>query len=148
MKSAPPLSKEHHPGTTGSILVVDDQESIRRLVSIIVRAAGYGVIEAVDGEDALSQIAGKDITMVITDLRMPNMDGLELVRRLRQHPEHRFTPVIMLSSEFLGNRIKDACDAGVSDWITKPFIHHQLAASIKKAAQGNSSIAQAAAAPA
>jgi two-component system chemotaxis response regulator CheY len=131
-----------------AILVVDDQESVRKLVSIIVRSAGYHVIEAVDGEDALIQLSGKNIEMVITDLRMPNMDGVEFVRRLRRHPEYRLTPVIMLSSEFLGNRIRDAYEAGVSDWVTKPFIHHQLLNSIKKAVEGNGAHQRSAVAPA
>jgi two-component system chemotaxis response regulator CheY len=131
---------------TRNILVVDDQESIRKMVSIIVRAAGYNVIEAVDGEDALAQVAGKNIEMVITDLRMPNVDGIELVRRLRRHSAYRLTPVIMLSSEFIGNRMQDACDAGVNKWVTKPFIHHQLLDSIRNAAQDKAALAPAAAA--
>jgi two-component system chemotaxis response regulator CheY len=133
---------------TRTILVVDDQESVRKLVSIIVRSAGYHVIEAVDGEDALIQVAGKNIDMVITDLRMPKMDGVEFVRRLRLHPEYRLTPVIMLSSEFLGNRIKDAAEAGISDWVTKPLIRHKLLNCIKGAVEYDGAPGRSAVAPA
>jgi two-component system chemotaxis response regulator CheY len=133
---------------TRTILVVDDHESVRKLVSIIVRSAGYHVIEAVDGEDALIQLAGKNIDMAITDLRMPKMDGVELVRRLRLHPEYRLTPVIMLSSEFLGNRIKDAAGAGISDWVTKPLIRHKLLNCIKRALEYDGAPGRSAVAPA
>jgi two-component system chemotaxis response regulator CheY len=147
MKSALSLCHHQKPGMMGNILVVDDQESVRKLVSIIVRSAGYAVIEAVDGEDALAQVAGKNIEMVITDLRMPNMDGIELVKCLRRIPEYRLTPAIMLSSEFLGNRLGEAYEAGVGDWVTKPFIRHHLLDSIKKALRDNDPSIEAAAAP-
>jgi two-component system chemotaxis response regulator CheY len=133
---------------TRTILVVDDQESVRKLVSIIVRSAGYHVIEAVDGEDALIQVAGKNIDMAITDLRMPKMDGVEFVRRLRLHPEYRLTPVIMLSSEFLRTGIKDAAEAGISDWVTKPLIRHKLLNCIKGAVEYDGAPGRSAVAPA
>jgi two-component system, chemotaxis family, chemotaxis protein CheY len=82
-----------------TILIVDDARSMRGLVSMTLKGAGYEVIEACDGQDAMVQIAGKKIHMVITDLNMPNMNGIELIKALKADPAFKFLPMVMLTTE-------------------------------------------------
>ena len=81
------------------IMTVDDSASIRQMVSFTLKQAGYQVVEAVDGRDALSKLNGAGVGMVLTDLNMPNMDGLELIRQLRASPSCKFIPIVMLTTE-------------------------------------------------
>lgn len=87
-------------GMPRNVLVVDDEVLIRQIISIILKSAGYKVIEAVNGNDALSKMTDKDFGLVITDLRMPGMDGIEFIKQLRSESAHRSVPIIMLTSEF------------------------------------------------
>ncbi len=119
-------------GMARNVLVVDDEHLIRQIISIILKSAGYKVIEAVSGNDALRKMTDRDFGLVITDLRMPGMDGIEFIKQLRSKSTHRFVPVIMLTSEFSDFKKNEAETAGVSDWIVKPFIRQQLLRSVKK----------------
>ena len=83
-----------------SILVVDDSETVRQVLQLTLSNAGFNVVEAIDGVDALNKLAEvKTVDMVITDLNMPNIDGLELIQKIREEGSHRFTPIVMLTTE-------------------------------------------------
>ncbi|GFE56676.1 response regulator [Geobacter sp. AOG1] len=115
-----------------TILAIDDSASIRMMVSFTLKESGYRVIEAKDGLDGLDKLRGETVDMVITDLNMPKMDGIDLVRGIRQNPGSRFTPVIMLTTESQDVRKHEARAAGATGWITKPFRPEQLLAVVRK----------------
>ncbi|MDA8083778.1 MAG: response regulator [Nitrospiraceae bacterium] len=114
------------------ILIVDDESAIRQLISLILRTEGYTVLEAVHGRDALDKIDGGVIDMVITDLRMPQMDGISFTRELRNRPEGMNIPVVMLTTGFDGYKKTEAENAGVNDRITKPLLHQQLVDTVRR----------------
>lgn len=115
-----------------TILTVDDSSSVRQMVGFTLREAGYDVIEAVDGKDALNKMNGKSINLVITDLNMPNMDGIELIKNIRKSPAFKFIPILMLTTESQENKKMEGKQAGATGWIVKPFKQEQLLAVIKK----------------
>jgi two-component system chemotaxis response regulator CheY len=102
------------------------------MVKFTLTKEGYNVIEAIDGKDALTKTAGVRIDMVITDLNMPNMDGITLIKELRKKPEFRFTPIIMLTTESQDTKKQEGRSAGATGWIVKPFQPAQLLAVTKK----------------
>jgi two-component system chemotaxis response regulator CheY len=108
------------------ILTVDDSATIRLMVALKLRDAGYEVIEAVDGRDALDCLARESIDMLITDLNMPNLDGVGLIRAVRQQSANRFIPIIMLTTESHDSKKQEGKTAGASGWIVKPFKPEQL----------------------
>ena len=114
------------------ILTVDDSASMRQMVTFTLKGAGYEVVEAVDGKDALAKIKGTDIGMLITDLNMPNMDGIELIRQIRAMPGLKFIPIVLLTTESQDNKKKEGKEAGATGWIVKPFKPEQLVAVVKK----------------
>lgn len=114
------------------IMTVDDSASMRQMVSFTLKEAGYEVVEATDGEDALAKLAANRVQMVITDLNMPKLGGMELVKRTRALPGYKFIPIIMLTTESAGE-IKSECkSAGATGWIVKPFAPKQLLAVVEK----------------
>ena len=115
-----------------TILTVDDSPSMRQMVRLTLSGAGYDIIEAGDGRDALGKLAGRDVHMVVTDLNMPNMDGLALIRELRGMPSFRGTPILFLTTESDEGKKLEARQAGATAWITKPFKQEQLLAVVKK----------------
>ncbi|QWR76634.1 response regulator [Candidatus Magnetomonas plexicatena] len=115
-----------------TIMTVDDSASVRQMVSFTLKGAGYTVIEAVDGKDALTKVTGATINMVITDLNMPNMDGITLIRSLRALPDFKFIPIIMLTTESQDTRKQEGKSAGATGWIVKPFKPDQLLGVVKK----------------
>ena len=114
------------------IMTVDDSASVRQMVSFTLKQAGYEVVEATDGNDALSKLEGNGIHMVVTDLNMPNLDGIGLIKGVRAHPVHRFVPIIMLTTESQESRKLEGKQAGATGWIVKPFKPEQLVAVVKK----------------
>lgn len=114
------------------ILTVDDSASIRQMVSFTLKKEGYEVIEASDGKDALSKIGSGGVSMVITDLHMPNMNGIELIRALRANPSYKFTPIVMLTTESHQDKKDSGRQAGATGWIVKPFKPEQLVAVVKR----------------
>ncbi|MCA9773131.1 MAG: response regulator [Myxococcales bacterium] len=119
------------------ILAVDDSASMRQMVAFTLKSAGYDVVEAVDGVDGLEKItAAPDIDMVVTDLNMPNMDGIEMIRQIRAIPEQKFKPIIMLSTESNGAKKQAGKSVGATGWIVKPFNPDQLLAVVKKVLPG------------
>lgn len=115
-----------------TILTVDDSMSIRQMVKFTLAKEGYSIIEASDGKDALSKVTGSKIDMVVTDLNMPNMDGITLIKELRAKPEFRFTPIIMLTTESQDSKKQEGKAAGATGWIVKPFQPEQLITVTKK----------------
>ncbi|MGE3776093.1 MAG: response regulator [Pirellulaceae bacterium] len=118
-----------------TVLVVDDSRSIRQVVATTIRDAGYEVLEAGDGREALRAATGRKLSMVLTDLNMPVMDGLSFVRQLRTLPEHRGTPVLMLTTEFQQSRKEAGKAAGANGWIVKPIRPEQLLQVVEKVAR-------------
>lgn len=115
-----------------TIMTVDDSASVRQMVKFTLTEAGYDVVEAVDGADALAKLAGTEVHMVITDLNMPNLDGIGLIQQVRQSASHRFTPIIMLTTESQDTKKQEGRAAGATGWIVKPFKPEQLIAVIQK----------------
>jgi two-component system, chemotaxis family, chemotaxis protein CheY len=114
------------------ILTADDSASVRQMVSFTIKNAGYEVVEAVDGKDALSKLNGSPVHMVITDLNMPNLDGIGLIKGIRANPAYKFIPVILLTTESQESKKLEGKQAGATGWIVKPFKPEQLIAVIKK----------------
>ncbi len=114
------------------ILAVDDSASMRQMVSFTLKGAGHDVVEAVDGVDALAKAKGEKFDLVISDVNMPNMDGIELIKELRALPDFKFTPMLMLTTESAGDKKQQGKAAGATGWIVKPFNPDQLLATIGK----------------
>jgi two-component system, chemotaxis family, chemotaxis protein CheY len=114
------------------IMTVDDSASVRQMVTFTLKGAGYDVIEAVDGKDALSKLNGSPIHMIVTDLNMPNLDGIGLIRQVRANPSHKFVPIIMLTTESQETKKLEGRSAGATGWIVKPFKPEQLLNVVKK----------------
>ena len=119
------------------ILIVDDSGAIRSLVSFILGTAGYKVIEAVNGKDALDKLHDNEPEMIITDLRMPNMDGMEFAIELRKKEQYKHLPLVMLTSEFQGYKSTEGQRAGVNEWMAKPFIARQLLNTVNRLCAGH-----------
>lgn len=114
------------------IMTVDDSASVRQMVSFTLRDAGYEVLEAVDGQDAVKRLNGTSVNMVITDLNMPNLDGIGLIRALRAIAAFKFIPIVMLTTESQDTKKQEGKAAGATGWIVKPFKPEQLLAVVKK----------------
>ena len=114
------------------IMTVDDSASVRQMVSFTLREAGYQVLEATDGKDALAKLRGPQAHMVITDLNMPNLDGIGLIRSLRANPAYKFVPIVMLTTESQAEKKQEGKAAGATGWIVKPFNPEQLLAVVRK----------------
>ena len=114
------------------ILSVDDSSSVRQMVSFTLRKAGYEVVEAVDGQDALAKIGHDKLDMIITDLNMPNMDGIQLITAVRKLPNYSFLPILMLTTESQAEKKDAGRKAGATGWIVKPFNAEQLVAVVQK----------------
>ena len=115
-----------------TFLVVDDSASMRQLVSFTIKDAGFDVLVAENGKDALGKLGGTKVDMVITDLNMPEMDGIELIKKLRSMPDYKFSPIIMLTTESQESKKQEGKQAGASGWIVKPFQPEQLLDVVKK----------------
>ena len=115
-----------------NILIVDDSASVRQVVSIALRGAGYEVQEGCDGKDALSKLKGQKVHMIISDVNMPNMDGIRLVKAVKQLPAYKFTPIVMLTTESQESKKREGQEAGAKAWIVKPFKPDQLLGVVQK----------------
>ena len=114
------------------ILAVDDSPSMRKMVSFTLLGAGYQVVEAVDGQDAYEKAQGQSFDLVLTDQNMPRMDGLGLTRKLRDHPQFKTTPILMLTTESSDLMKQAGRAAGATVWLVKPFDPAKLLDVIKK----------------
>lgn len=118
------------------ILIVDDSETVRQVLHLTLANAGFDVVEAVDGIDALNKLPDAQIDMLITDLNMPNMDGIELINRVWQGDSHRFMPIVMLTTESSELKKLAGSEAVASGWIVKPFKPEQLLKVVKMVLAG------------
>ena len=114
------------------ILAVDDSPSMRKMVSFTLTGAGYQVVEAVDGQDAYEKAQSQRFDLVLTDQNMPRMDGLGLTRKLRDHPQFKTTPILMLTTESSDLMKQAGRSAGATGWLVKPFDPAKLLEVIKK----------------
>jgi two-component system, chemotaxis family, chemotaxis protein CheY len=114
------------------IMTADDSASVRQMVAFTLKQGGYEVVEAVDGKDALQKLSARKVDMLITDLNMPNLDGMGLMRGARALPSCKFIPIIMLTTESQESRKQEGKAAGATGWIVKPFKPEQLMAVVKK----------------
>lgn len=114
------------------ILTVDDSASILQVQKLVLSGAGYDVLQAVDGQDALAKLNGTPVHLVLTDLNMPRLDGVGLIRAIRANPVHRLVPVIMVTTESKDSKKQEGKAAGATGWIVKPFTPEQLVAVVKK----------------
>ena len=113
------------------IMIVDDSASVRQLVASTLAGGGYEVVEAVDGQDALDKFEQEPVDLIISDLNMPVMDGIELVKKLRALPGQRFLPIIMLTTESQDSKKQEGRAAGASGWLVKPFKSEQILSVVK-----------------
>ena len=114
------------------ILAVDDSASMRQMVSFTLQGAGYEVVEACDGQDAFNKAKMGGVDLVLSDVNMPVMDGITLIRNLRTLPDYKFTPILMLTTESAADKKSEGKAAGATGWIVKPFNPDQLLNTIKK----------------
>ena len=114
------------------VMVVDDSKATRSMVAFTLRRAAYDVLEAENGDQAIKLIGEKPIDCLITDVNMPGMDGMELVRRMRENPLHRTMPILMLTTTFDGSNKGKAIEAGATGWLGKPFLPADLIEAIAK----------------
>jgi len=115
-----------------TILSVDDSNSIRQMVAFTLKGAGYDIIEAIDGQEALDKAKGKTVDLVLTDQNMPRMDGLTLVKNLRALPAYKSVPILMLTTESSDAMKTQGKAAGATGWIVKPFDPAKLLEVVKK----------------
>lgn len=114
------------------VLSVDDSASVRQMVRFTLTNAGYEVAEAVDGKDGLGKISDSSFDLIVTDLNMPNLDGIEMISAIRKMPAYNFTPILMLTTESQAEKKDAGRKAGATGWIVKPFNAQQLIAVVKK----------------
>lgn len=114
------------------VLVVDDSNSIRDMVSFTLKSAGYETVEAKGGMDGLNKAKTGTFDLVISDVNMPNMDGITLCQELRKLPTFKFTPILMLTTESSGDMKMKGKAAGATGWLVKPFNPEKLLATIKR----------------
>lgn len=113
------------------VMAVDDSATVRQVLQMTLEGAGYEVVEAIDGKDALDKLGRSPVDMMVTDLNMPNMDGIDLIKHVRQSPGNRFMPIIMLTTESQPEKKQEGKAAGASGWIVKPFKPEQLLAVVR-----------------
>ena len=113
-------------------LIVDDSATIRMMVSFTLKRAGFGVLEACDGQEGLERLDAARVDVIVTDLNMPRLDGISFIRSLRSRPASRYTPVVMMTTESQQSKRQEGRAAGASAWMVKPFEPDKLLAVIAK----------------
>ena len=114
------------------ILTVDDSSTMRQMIAFTMKEAGFEILEAGDGMEALERAKGQKLSLVITDVNMPRMDGITLVKELRALPEFRFTPILVLTTESGMDMKQKGKEAGATGWIVKPFSPEKLLEVVNK----------------
>lgn len=115
-----------------SVLVVDDSLAVRKLVGNILKKNGFEVVEAPDGKQALDKIEGCSPCVIITDINMPVMDGIEFIRAVRANDNYKFTPIICLTTESVDSKKEEGREAGATAWVVKPFDGERLMRAVQK----------------
>ena len=118
--------------TKKQVLIVDDSASVRTVTRIALSGAGYEVTDAANGEEALHRLANGRFHLIVSDINMPVMDGITLLKRIKADPRHKFTPVIMLTTEAGRDKMEEGRAAGAKAWITKPFQPASLVDAVSK----------------
>jgi two-component system chemotaxis response regulator CheY len=114
------------------IMVVDDSASLRQVVGIALKGAGYDVLEASDGKDALKKLTGQRVHLIVSDVNMPNMDGITMVQEIKKLPAYKFTPIMMLTTESDQTKMMAGKAAGAKAWLVKPFQPPALLEAVSK----------------
>ena len=120
---------------TKKALTVDDSKTMRDMISFTLKNVGFEVLEAEDGKHAVTVIGDNKVDVIITDLNMPNMNGLELIKALRANPVHKFTPILMVTTESDESKKSEGKNAGATGWIVKPFNPEKLIQVVNKVCQ-------------
>jgi two-component system, chemotaxis family, chemotaxis protein CheY len=115
-----------------TVMIVDDSGSFRTVVKLALQKAGYAVVEACDGVDALSKVGAQKVNLIVCDVNMPNMDGITFVKQIKSSHTHKFLPVIMLTTESQESKKAEGRAAGARAWITKPFQPSQLVDAVNR----------------
>ena len=115
-----------------TVLAIDDSASIRQMVAFTLKSSGYEVIEAVDGQDGLDKAKAKSVNLVLTDQNMPRMDGISLTKKLRESPQFKSTPILILTTESSDQMKQAGRAAGATGWLVKPFDPNKLIEVIQK----------------
>lgn len=115
-----------------TILIIDDSTSLRQVVNITLTNAGFEVVEACDGRDALGKLDGRKVHLMICDVNMPNMDGISFLKAVKEDARYKFTPIIMLTTEAGEEKKKEGQAAGAKAWVVKPFKPEQMLAAVSK----------------
>ncbi len=115
-----------------TVLIVDDSASLRQVVSIALKGAGYDVLEGCDGKDALSKLTGQKVHLIISDVNMPNMDGITFVKEVKKLANYKFTPIIMLTTESQEAKKSEGQEAGAKAWVVKPFKPETMLQAVSK----------------
>jgi two-component system chemotaxis response regulator CheY len=115
-----------------TILVIDDSSSLRQVVAMTLKGAGYEVLQAEDGKVALALLDGRKISMAVCDVNMPNMNGIEFVRAAKQLPAYKFMPILMLTTESQESKKEEGKAAGAKAWMVKPFSPTSLLSAVSK----------------
>ncbi len=116
------------------ILTIDDSKTMRDMLMLTLADAGFDVLQAVDGQDGVDLAERENFDLVITDINMPRMDGYEVIRQLRKRPEHKSTPILVLTTESETDKKNIAREAGATGWLVKPFDPDKLIATVRKVA--------------
>ncbi|MGD9921731.1 MAG: response regulator [Pseudorhodoplanes sp.] len=114
------------------ILTIDDSKTMRDMLMLTLADAGFDVIQAADGKEGVDLLERENVDVVITDINMPRMDGYEVVRQLRARPEHRTTPILVLTTESEAAKKNIAREAGATGWLVKPFDPERLVETVRK----------------
>ena len=115
-----------------TIMIVDDSATLRQVVAIALKGAGYDVIEGMDGKDALGKLTGQKVHLIISDVNMPNMDGITFLKEVKKLAAYKFTPVIMLTTEAGEDKKAAGQAAGAKAWVVKPFKPEQMLTAVSK----------------
>ncbi len=135
LREAPSLQPEEDAGLAKRILTIDDSKTIRDMLRLTLLDAGFTVLQAVDGVDGIDVLGKNEVDIVITDINMPKMDGYGVIRHMRAQPEHKSTPILVLTTESELEKRNIAREAGATGWMVKPFDPEQLVATIYKVAR-------------
>lgn len=115
-----------------TILIVDDSVTLRQVVAMALSEAGYQVVEAGDGKEGLAKLDAHKVQLIISDVNMPVMDGIAFLKAVKQRPDYKFTPVIMLTTENAAAKMQEGQAAGARAWVVKPFQPAQMLAAVAK----------------
>ncbi|ABJ78949.1 MULTISPECIES: response regulator [Leptospira] len=114
------------------ILIVDDSAVFRKILNLHLSNSDFDILEAVDGQDGLDKLQSDKVDLIVSDMNMPNMDGITFVKEIKKDPKNKFTPIIMLTTESQTEVKNEGLAAGARAWLTKPFSPEELVQTIHK----------------